>query len=366
MENSTPGWMADEGEMEETHPEFPLIGGYLLVVVLLGTAGNSLVIYTFLRFKKLHSPINLLIVNLSASDLLVAITGTPLSMVSSFYGRWLFGTNACTFYGFVNYYCGCISLNSLAAISVFRYIIIVRGKTQNNKLSLRSSIYAILVIHLYTLIFSTPPLYGWNRFVLAGYHTSCDIDFHTKTPLFVSYICYMFFFLFFLPLGLISWSYFKIYLRVSQHSSSMRTSFTHVTKETNSDEKHAWLEKMKTTQVLHKPVTFLRLKPSFEPRFKPRFKPRFNHRRTASTLLVTIVVFLFAWFPYCIVSLWVLIGDANSISKLSTTIPSLFAKSSVIYNPLIYAVLNSKFRKALIQTLSSIKCLSTYELNESS
>ncbi|XP_041485588.1 rhodopsin, GQ-coupled-like [Lytechinus variegatus] len=355
-DNHTHDQMPDDQGEGEDNP-FLLIGGYLLVVVVLGTMGNVTVIYTFLRVKKLHSPTNLLIVNLSASDLLVATTGTPLSMISNFYGRWIFGSHTCAFYGFVNYYCGCISLNSLAAISVFRYIIVVRGNVQNQRLTLRSSVYAIGIIHLYTMIFSTPPLYGWNRFVLAGFHTGCDIDFHTKTPLFISYICYMFFFLFFLPLGLISWSYFKIYQRVSQHSDSMRRTFTHVAKETSSDEKRVWLEQMKNTKLLHQPVKLLRL--------KPKFKPRFHQRRTASTILITIAVFLISWLPYCIVSLWILIGDENSISQLSATIPSLFAKSSVMYNPLIYAVMNSRFRKALLKSLSSLKCLGRHELNQS-
>ncbi|XP_071483468.1 rhodopsin, GQ-coupled-like [Diadema antillarum] len=301
---------------------FRAIGYYLLVVIIAGAAGNSAVIYAFLNCKKLHTPTNLLIVNLSASDLVVALTGTPLSAYSTFNGRWMFGEIGCSFYGFINYYCGCISLNSLAAISIFRYYIVVKKLTGPKKITFRKSWHTVLIIHVYTLIFSTPPLFGWNRFILEGYRIGCDIDFRTKTPLYISYIGCMFIFLFFIPLGIIMFNYWRVFQAVRQHACTLANSPS-------------------------------ARKPGLRKDSMLGFRSHFLRTRTGLILFITVAVFLVAWLPYCVVSLWVLLGDPSSISRVATVVPSLFAKSSVVYNPVIYVMLNPQYRKALMGSFHS-------------
>lgn len=82
--------------------------GNLVVSVCLGFIGtfglvsNLLVLVLFCRYKMLRSPINLLLVNISISDLLVCIVGTPFSFAASTQGRWLIGDAGCVWYGFAN------------------------------------------------------------------------------------------------------------------------------------------------------------------------------------------------------------------------------------------------------------------------
>lgn len=82
--------------------------GNLVVAVCLGFIGsfglvnNSLVLVLFCRYKILRSPINLLLMNISISDLLVCVLGTPFSFASSMRGRWLLGKGGCVWYGFAN------------------------------------------------------------------------------------------------------------------------------------------------------------------------------------------------------------------------------------------------------------------------
>lgn len=82
--------------------------GHLVVAVCLGAIGtvaflsNLLVLVLFCRYRALRTPMNLMLVSISASDLLVSVLGTPFSFAASTQGRWLIGRTGCIWYGFVN------------------------------------------------------------------------------------------------------------------------------------------------------------------------------------------------------------------------------------------------------------------------
>ncbi|XP_070411453.1 opsin-3 isoform X2 [Nothobranchius furzeri] len=71
-------------------------------ILVLGFLGNFLVLLVFSRFPGLRTPVGLLLINISISDMLVCLFGTPLSFAASLRGRWLTGTYGCRWYGFCN------------------------------------------------------------------------------------------------------------------------------------------------------------------------------------------------------------------------------------------------------------------------
>ena len=58
-------------------------------------------------------------------------------------------------------------------------------------------------------------------------------------------------------------------------------------------------------------------------------------------------MFCIAWFPYAIVTLLAQFGTniQRYITPYTTAIPSLFAKLSSVYNPLIFILTNKKLKK---------------------
>ncbi|KAH3869732.1 hypothetical protein DPMN_032901 [Dreissena polymorpha] len=62
---------------------------------------------------------------------------------------------------------------------------------------------------------------------------------------------------------------------------------------------------------------------------------------------VAISLFLVAWTPYAAVCLWSLFGDVSSIPSQILVVPSMFAKSSACYNPVVYALVNKRYRLAM-------------------
>ncbi|XP_022092780.1 visual pigment-like receptor peropsin [Acanthaster planci] len=285
---------------------YVVIGAYLCAVIVTGFIGNLIVIAAFCKFKKLRTANNCLIMNLSGSDLAMAIVGTPMSCSSSFAGKWLYGAAGCTYYGFINYYCGCISLNTFVVIAMYRYVVILKHRP-NRRISIKTILKVIVAVHAITLICTMPPLFGWNEFILEGFKTQCDINYRKKSPLFVSYIAFMFIVLFTTPLSVIVYCYWRI--------------FTFLRKRT--------VEQMSQSVSL-----------------QLRSSARTMEKRTTVMMLVCLCFFLSAWTPYCIVSLWSVFGDHRDITPAVSAAPALVAKSCIVFNPIIYGLMSPQFRRS--------------------
>lgn len=76
------------------------------LVLLLGCLNNLLAVLLFARFRALRTPLNLILLNISFSDLLVCVFGSPLSFAASLRGRWVLGRAGCQWYGFANAFLG--------------------------------------------------------------------------------------------------------------------------------------------------------------------------------------------------------------------------------------------------------------------
>ena len=59
------------------------------------------------------------------------------------------------------------------------------------------------------------------------------------------------------------------------------------------------------------------------------------------------VVFVIVWTPYAVVSFWTAFGDASKVSRIAASSAAVFAKTSSMWNPIIYTFLNPRFRSAL-------------------
>ena len=55
-----------------------------------------------------------------------------------------------------------------------------------------------------------------------------------------------------------------------------------------------------------------------------------------------VFVFLFCWCPYAILSMAGILGMASSINVNFTVLPLQMAKTSVLWNPVIYVIMNTQ------------------------
>ncbi|KAL9961454.1 hypothetical protein ACROYT_G030396 [Oculina patagonica] len=306
--NATPNFSAgvstEAGHLGEK--DFAVISAYIFIVGVLGFIGNLWVIVAFCRYKNLRTSTNIFIVHLAGCDLFLAFMDLAFSFPSSVEHRWLFGTVACEIFGFAYHFLNAMSLNTLAVISLDRFWVITKPSF-GAKITVKRAVFCVVLTYFYTLLFTLPIMLGWIGFHEEIYFTGCYLNFEKNDTRTLTYSIAMAVFLFLVPFVIMVYCYCSIFASVRKRG------------------------KRNT-----------RLKRSR----KGNCKFTLPHWRTARMIVVVIFVFLLCWSPHVIVSLCVSFG--LKISILIQEVTLLFAKSGIIYNPFIYAVLNHRFRSAFI------------------
>uniref|UniRef100_A0A6I8N266 G-protein coupled receptors family 1 profile domain-containing protein n=1 Tax=Ornithorhynchus anatinus TaxID=9258 RepID=A0A6I8N266_ORNAN len=63
-----------------------VVAVFLGIILVFGFLNNLIVLILFCKFKALRNPVNMILLNISASDLLVCVSGTTLSFASNISG----------------------------------------------------------------------------------------------------------------------------------------------------------------------------------------------------------------------------------------------------------------------------------------
>ncbi|XP_035526380.1 vertebrate ancient opsin-like [Morone saxatilis] len=274
--------------------------GNLVVAVCLGFIGtfglmnNLLVLVLFCRYKMLRSPINLLLINISISDLLVCVLGTPFSFAASTQGRWLIGKGGCMWYGFANTLFGIVSLISLAVLSYERYSTMIEPAEADSSNYCKISL-GIALTWVYSLIWTLPPLFGWSSYGPEGPGTTCSVDWTAKTANNISYIICLFVFCLIVPFLVIVFCYGKLLCAIRQ-VSGINASMS-----------------------------------------------RKREQRVLFMVVIMVICYLLCWLPYGIMALLATFGPAGMVTPEASIIPSVLAKTSTVINPVIYVFMNKQF-----------------------
>ncbi|XP_041867085.1 opsin-3-like [Melanotaenia boesemani] len=188
------------------------VGTYKLLAFTIGTIGlfgfcnNIIVLVLYCKFKRLRTPTNLLLVNISLSDFLVSAIGINFTFVSCVKGRWIWTQATCVWDGFSNSLFGIVSIMTLAALAYERYIRVVHAQVVDFPWAWR----AIAHIWLYSLAWTGAPLLGWNRYTLEIHRLGCSLDWASKDPNDTSFILFFLLACFFVPVGIMIYCYGNI------------------------------------------------------------------------------------------------------------------------------------------------------------
>ncbi|XP_056336211.1 C3a anaphylatoxin chemotactic receptor-like [Danio aesculapii] len=98
---------------------------FLTIIILLGTTGNSVVIWVA-RFRMKPNVTNVFLVNLAVADLIFCLTQISWLIKDIFFDYWPFGLFVCKFNGFFKYANMFCSVFLLAVISVDRALCVWR------------------------------------------------------------------------------------------------------------------------------------------------------------------------------------------------------------------------------------------------
>ncbi|XP_070767445.1 galanin receptor type 1-like [Enoplosus armatus] len=274
------------------------------LIFTLGVLGNSMVITVLARSKpgKPRSTTNIFILNLSIADLSYLLFCIPFQSTIYMMPTWVLGAFICKFIHYFFTVSMLVSIFTLSAMSVDRYIAIVHYRKSSSIRVARHAFIGVVVIWILSLAMAAPIMYYQNIFHRGENHTFCWEVWPDQNRKKVYVVC-TFVFGYVLPLLLITFCYAKV--------------LNHLHKKLRNMSK----------------------------------KSEASKKKTAQTVLVVVVVFCLSWLPHHVVHLWVEFGTfpLNQASFVLRVAAHCLAYSNSSVNPVIYAFLSENFRKAYKQ-----------------
>ncbi|KAM4563322.1 opsin 7, group member d [Odontesthes bonariensis] len=291
-----------------------LMGSLYSVFCILSLLGNCILLLVAYHKRSTLKPAEFFIINLSISDLGMTLALFPLAIPSSFSHRWLFGEITCQLYAMCGVLFGLCSLTNLTALS-FVCCLKVCLPNYGNKFSSSHARLLVAGVWCYASVFAVGPLAQWGHYSAEPYGTACCIDWrapnHELSAL--SYILCLFVFCYALPCTIIFLSYAFILLTVRASRQAVQQ---HVSPQTKTTNAHALIVKLS---------------------------------------VAVCIGFLTAWTPYAAVAMWAAFGDATRVHPEAFALAAVFAKSSTIYNPMVYLLCKPNFRECLYRDTSMLR-----------
>ncbi|KAM6349418.1 opsin-5-like [Podargus strigoides] len=293
-----------------------VVGICYMVFGIFSLCGNTIILYISYKKKRLLKPAEYFIINLAISDLGMTLTLYPLAVTSSLSHRWLYGKQICLFYAFCGVLFGICSLSTLTLLSTV-CCLKVCFPAYGNMFKRAHGQILVACAWTYAAVFACSPLAHWGEYGVEPYGTACCIDWPSTNinTVAMSYTVVLFVFCFILPCGVMVTSYSLILLTVKESRKAIEQ---HVSGPT----------RMSNTQTI-----------------------------TVKLSIAVCSGFFAAWSPYAIIAMWAAFGSIDKIPPLAFAVPAVFAKSSTLYNPVIYLLLKPNFRNTIAKDFTVLQQL---------
>ncbi|XP_045447006.1 tachykinin-like peptides receptor 99D [Melitaea cinxia] len=284
-------------------------------MVVVATVGNIVVIWIVLANKRMRSVTNYFLVNLSVADAMVSTLNVTFNFTYMLYSDWPFGHFYCKFCQFIAVLSITASVFTLMAISIDRYVAIM--KPLRPRLGKRATLGIAAAIWAGSSIISSPNFIyftifeekfedGTNRRVCFaqwpdGNTTYSNIEYgYNVTFMILTY---------FLPIISMTYTYAKVGVELWGSKSIGECT-------------QRQLDNVK------------------------------SKRRVVKMMMVVVVIFAVCWLPFhvyfLITSYYPEVVNYRYIQEIYLGIYWL-AMSNSMYNPIIYCWMNSKFRRGFKQ-----------------
>ncbi|XP_052772667.1 octopamine receptor 1-like [Mya arenaria] len=192
-----------------------------LAVVL----GNSLVITAVFTTRKLRTVTNIFIVSLACADLLLGFAVLPFS-ISVEVDEWLWGQVWCSMWLAIDVWLCTASILSLCAISFDRFIAVTHPIRYPTIMSPSRGRWLVASVWILSFMICLPPLLGWNESTLNEPSSSILTELNKKVTCELTattgYRIYAALGSFFIPMLVLVFFYFRIYLTAVRTAASIR------------------------------------------------------------------------------------------------------------------------------------------------
>lgn len=274
-----------------------------VLICLTSFLGNSLVVYAIHKDTRLNTITNVLIENLAYSDIFMAIFHMPFWIVSLRFGKWVFGHVACEVAGVTQLIFGIVSLLTMTAIAINRYLKVCRRHLYTKFFSNRKATYVIVFCcWILSIAVNTPQLYGWGNITYHHFFTDCTCEWANPD---ISYIIFLVAMTIFTPATIIFGCYYVIYKTVRASARRVQGHFDLPNLGKSEDKSDA---------------------------------------RVLKTSLVVVCVYIACWTPLSVIGFIEVFGSQSP--RLAYFISYVGAYCSSMTNPFIYGIMNPQFKRA--------------------
>lgn len=297
-----------------------------ILFAIIGVLGNFVSILALSKCTRLRNATTAFIVNLCIADFLFCSFSMPLSALTFIQENWYYGDALCKLFPLVRYSNGAVSLFSVIAITINRYVLIVHPTSYPKVYTKRNMFIMIVTIWIISFLLLLPPLLGvWGTLGLDPDVGTCTIlKLNQKSPKMFLYI-----FAFGVPSIIFIFCYVRIFFVVRKASR----------KSQRIEDK-----------VASRGISFIGRKGLVSKHYRhsemtdtfAEHRDRTTELRVLRVMLVIFIIFLVCYFPVSFVKIF------HKESKLHymNVLGYLGVYFSNIINPVIYIVMSKEYRMA--------------------
>ena len=295
---------------------------YMLVVTIFSVALNTVAAFITLTKAKLNSQAMILF-SLTVGDAVASAFTYPLSVYANYKGEWTLGAAACSYYGFATFAGGLGSIYHLLLLSLERYVSIVHPFKSEALFEPFCLSICLVFTWVFAIILAMLPFTGWTSYVIEGIGTSCALHIFSTSWADRSFTLFCLTIAYILPMSTIIYlnsAFLKEVFKIMRRSSSIRNGAN--------------------TKTMERKIARRETKIA---------------RQMCFLVAVLIISFNLTWVPYAVIVVTSLFNWKAFSNPLVASIPSYFAKSYTLYDPIILFGLDKKFRIALCNLISCKK-----------
>lgn len=274
--------------------------------IIMSTTGNSLVLFIIYRYRSLRTISNLIIFNLSVTDLLFSLTVAPVITSTWSKDKFTIPSSLCSILGLEGELLSLVSIYTLVLVSVERFLATNYPLKHRSIFTKKVVKISLLLIWIFSAIFcGISFIVEKYVYIEKFYHCMLDWENSKEVALVMLALVFIFPFLILLCCNvLIIKAIWKRRRFISTHASATSHIGAGFSKE---------------------------------------------HRTTLLTIAV-IIAFLFLWTPYTSAG-FSLASGFFSLNEEFMSAALLLASANSAINPLIYGVANKNFRTAFARIL---------------